>query len=57
MARLLPVECANCGWKGKRASGKIVECPDCGQIAAFQVSDLVRGNHKQFKATMDALEG
>lgn len=36
---LAPVECASCGWTGKRKTGKIVECPKCGEIAAFQIED------------------
>ena len=30
------VECGGCGWTGKRKPGKVVECPDCGGIAAWQ---------------------
>ena len=32
----LPVECGSCNWKGKRMSGKLVYCPKCGSLAAFQ---------------------
>jgi ribosomal protein S27E len=35
-ARLLRVECGGCGWKSRRAAGKLVWCPKCGQCAAFQ---------------------
>lgn len=30
-----PVECACCGWTGKRMTGQIVMCPKCGQPATF----------------------
>ena len=30
-----PVECACCGWTGKRATGQIVTCPKCGGWATF----------------------
>lgn len=57
MSRLLPIECGNCGWVGKRSAGKVVGCPKCGGIAAFQVRDIVKENCERFKATMDALGG
>lgn len=31
------VECAGCGWTGKRKVGNVVTCPKCGAIAAFQM--------------------
>jgi predicted RNA-binding Zn-ribbon protein involved in translation (DUF1610 family) len=37
--RRLPVECASCGWQGRRKPGNVVQCPRCGGIAAFQVKD------------------
>ena len=30
-----PVECACCGWTGKRMTGQIVMCPKCGGWATF----------------------
>ena len=29
------VICANCGWTGKRKTGKLVFCPECGKCATF----------------------
>ena len=34
--QMMRVECGGCGWKGRRKSGKIVQCPKCGGIAAYQ---------------------
>lgn len=33
---LLSVECGGCGWTGKRKPGNLVQCPKCGEFAAFQ---------------------
>lgn len=30
-----PCECAACGWKGRRLTGKPVTCPKCGEWAVF----------------------
>jgi transposase len=35
--KLSPVTCAACGWSGKRKPGKLVQCPKCGNWAAYQV--------------------
>lgn len=34
--KLLKVECARCGWTGRRKAGNVVWCPKCGGAAAFQ---------------------
>lgn len=34
-----PVECANCGWKGKRMTGKTHDCPKCGAWVTFTGED------------------
>lgn len=36
MAKLLPVECAICGWRSRRKPGQLVQCTQCGEFAAFQ---------------------
>ena len=33
------VICANCGWVGKRKTGKSVFCPKCGEMATFDIRD------------------
>lgn len=38
--KALPVECASCGWTGKRKTGNPVFCPKRSKCAAFQVSDI-----------------
>lgn len=37
--KIANTECANCGWSGKRKTGNIVDCPDCGRSAGFALSD------------------
>lgn len=32
-------ECASCGWTGRRKTGNTVDCPDCGGVAGFVLSD------------------
>lgn len=34
--KALPVECASCGWTGKRKTGNLVFCPKCGKPAGFR---------------------
>lgn len=33
------VVCASCGWKGKRKTGQLVECPACKSTATFDIKD------------------
>jgi predicted Zn-ribbon and HTH transcriptional regulator len=36
MTTLSRVECADCGWQGKRKPGNPVQCPRCGGFASYQ---------------------
>lgn len=31
------VVCGACGWTGKRKTGKLVFCHDCGECATFDI--------------------
>lgn len=44
METIEKVICASCGWKGRRKTGKLVECPRCGEVATFDVRDKRAGS-------------
>lgn len=33
MARVI---CAACGWRGRRKTGQIITCPQCGEWATYE---------------------
>lgn len=37
--KMAKVECGNCGWAANRKTGKLVDCPKCGECAGFVLSD------------------